>query len=121
MLINVTVTDPLNRFVTGLERDKIQAEYRELIQTIEKLKAIIASPELQMKIIGDDLMEIKKKYGDERRTEIVYDTKDFTIEDMIAEEDVVVTISHGGFIKRFPVSGYRRQGRGGKGITGAAT
>jgi DNA gyrase subunit A len=107
--------------LTGLERDKIQAEYRELIQTIEKLKAIIASPELQMKIIGDDLMEIKKKYGDERRTEIIYDTKDFTIEDMIAEEDVVVTISHGGFIKRFPVSGYRRQGRGGKGITGAAT
>jgi DNA gyrase subunit A len=107
--------------LTGLERDKIQAEYRELIQLIERLKAIIASPELQMKIIGDDLMEIKKKYGDERRTEIVYDTKDFTIEDMIAEEDVVVTISHGGFIKRFPVSGYRRQGRGGKGITGAAT
>ncbi|MDP4200754.1 MAG: DNA gyrase subunit A [Bacteroidota bacterium] len=107
--------------LTGLERDKIQAEYRDLIQLIEKLKAIIASPELQMKIIGDELAEIKKKYGDERRTEIVYDTKDFTIEDMIAEEDVVVTISHQGFIKRFPVSGYRRQGRGGKGITGAAT
>jgi DNA gyrase subunit A len=107
--------------LTGLERDKIQAEYRDLIQLIERLKAIIASPELQMKIIGDDLAEVKKKYGDERRTEIVYDTKDFTIEDMIAEEDVVVTISHGGFIKRFPVSGYRRQGRGGKGITGAAT
>jgi DNA gyrase subunit A len=107
--------------LTGLERDKIQAEYREIIQLIERLKAIIASPELQMKIIGDELAEIKKKYGDERRTEIIYDTKDFTIEDMIAEEDVVVTISHGGFIKRFPVSGYRRQGRGGKGITGAAT
>ncbi len=107
--------------LTGLERDKIQAEYREIIQLIERLKAIIASPELQMKIIGDELAEVKKKYGDERRTEIIYDTKDFTIEDMIAEEDVVVTISHGGFIKRFPVSGYRRQGRGGKGITGAAT
>ncbi len=107
--------------LTGLEREKIQAEYRDLLQQIEKFKSIIASPELQMKIIGDELTEIKKKFGDERRTDIVYDTKDFTIEDMIAEEDVVVTISHGGFIKRFPVSGYRRQGRGGKGITGAAT
>ncbi len=110
----------LQRLV-GLEREKIEAEYRDLIQLIEKLKAIIGSPELQMKIIGDELTEIRKKYGDGRRTEIIYDTKDFTIEDMIAEEDVVVTISHGGFIKRFPVSGYRRQGRGGKGITGAAT
>ncbi len=107
--------------LTGLEREKIQAEYRDLLQQIEKFKSIIASPELQMKIIGDELTEIRNKYGDKRRTEIVYDTKDFTIEDMIAEEDVVVTISHGGFIKRFPVSGYRRQGRGGKGITGAAT
>jgi DNA gyrase subunit A len=107
--------------LTGLEREKIEAEYREIIQLIAKLQAIIASPELQMKIIGDELSEIKKRFGDERRTEIVYDTKDFTIEDMIAEEDVVVTISHGGFIKRFPVSGYRRQGRGGKGVTGAAT
>jgi DNA gyrase subunit A len=110
----------LQRLV-GLEREKIQAEYRDLLQQIEKFKSIIASPELQMKIIGDELTEIRNKYGDKRRTEIVYDTKDFTIEDMIAEEDVVVTISHGGFIKRFPVSGYRRQGRGGKGITGAAT
>ncbi len=107
--------------LTGLERDKIEAEYRDLIQLIERLKTIIASPQLQMKIIGDELAELKAKFGDKRRTEIVYDTKDFTIEDMIAEEDVVVTISHGGFIKRFPVSGYRRQGRGGKGVTGAAT
>jgi DNA gyrase subunit A len=107
--------------LTGLERDKIEAEYREIIQLIEKLQAIIASPELQMKIIADELNEIKRRFGDERRTEIVYDTKDFTIEDMIAEEDVVVTISHSGFIKRFPVSGYRRQGRGGKGVTGAAS
>ena len=107
--------------LTGLERSKIEAEYRELIQLIAKLQAILASQDLQMKIIGDELLEVKKKYGDARRTEIVYDTKDFTIEDMIAEEDVVVTISHSGFIKRFPVSGYRRQARGGKGITGAAT
>lgn len=107
--------------LTGLEREKIEQEYREVIQLIERLRAILNSKELQMKIIADELQEIKKKYGDERRTEIIYDTKDFTIEDMIAEEDVVVTISHGGFIKRFPVSGYRRQGRGGKGVTGAAT
>ncbi len=107
--------------LTGLERSKIEAEYRELLQLIQKLQSILASQELQMKIIGDELQEVKKKYGDERRTEIIYDTKDFTIEDMIAEEDVVVTISHSGFIKRFPVSGYRRQARGGKGVTGAST
>ncbi|MCK7526356.1 MAG: hypothetical protein MZV64_56520 [Ignavibacteriales bacterium] len=66
-------------------------------------------------------MLLKEKYGDERRTEIIKDYKEFALEDIIAEEDVVVTISHGGFIKRFPVSGYRRQGRGGKGVTGAGT
>ncbi|MEP7235459.1 MAG: DNA gyrase subunit A, partial [Ignavibacteriota bacterium] len=107
--------------LTGLERGKIEAEYREVIQLIEKLKAILASNTLQLKIISDELTEVRNKFADKRRTEIIYDTKDFTIEDMIAEEDVVVTISHGGFIKRIPVSGYRRQGRGGKGITGAAT
>lgn len=107
--------------LTGLERNKIETEYREVIQLIEKLKAILASQKLQLQIISDELTEIKNKFSDKRRTEIIYDTKDFTIEDMIAEEDVVVTISHSGFIKRIPVSGYRRQGRGGKGITGAAT
>jgi DNA gyrase subunit A len=107
--------------LTGLERSKIEAEYRELIQLIEKLKAILASTKLQFKIITDELTEVQKKFADKRRTEIIYDTKDFTIEDMIAEEEVVVTISHTGFIKRFPVSGYRRQGRGGKGVTGAGT
>ncbi len=74
-----------------------------------------------MQIIKDELLEIKKKYGDERRTEVVYKTEEFSVEDMIAEEDVVITISHSGFIKRFPVSGYRRQARGGKGVTGATT
>ncbi|HEY6172135.1 MAG TPA: DNA gyrase C-terminal beta-propeller domain-containing protein, partial [Candidatus Kapabacteria bacterium] len=107
--------------LTGLERDKIEAEYRDLIKLIEKLKSILASPKLQMQIIADELAEVKSKYATKRRTEIIFDTKDFTIEDMIAEEDVVVTISHNGFIKRFPVSGYRRQGRGGKGVTGAAS
>ncbi|MBI4535468.1 MAG: DNA gyrase subunit A, partial [Ignavibacteriae bacterium] len=107
--------------LTGLERKKIEEEYRETIKLIEKLKAILKSKQLQMEIIKEELLEIKKKYGDERRTEIVYKAEEFSIEDMIAEEQVVITISHNGFIKRFPVSGYRRQSRGGRGITGAAT
>ena len=107
--------------LTGLERKKVEEEYRETIKTIERLKAILKSKQLQMKIVEDELLELKKKYGDERRTEIVYKAEEFSIEDMIAEEEVVITISHQGFIKRFPVSGYRRQSRGGKGVTGAAT
>jgi len=107
--------------LTGLERKKIEDEYRETIKLIEKLKSILKSKQLQMEIIKEELLEIKKKYGDERRTEIIYKAEEFTIEDMIAEEQVVITISHGGFIKRFPVSGYRRQSRGGRGSTGAST
>jgi DNA gyrase subunit A len=107
--------------LTGLERKKVEDEYRDTIKLIEKLKAILKSKQLQMKIIEDELAEMKEKYGDDRRTEIVYKAEEFNIEDMIAEEEVVVTISHNGFIKRFPVSGYRRQSRGGKGVTGAAT
>ena len=107
--------------LTGLERKKVEEEYRETIKLIERLKAILKSKPLQMRIIEEELLELKKKYGDERRTEIVYKAEEFSIEDMIAEEDVVITISHQGFIKRFPVSGYRRQSRGGKGVTGAAT
>jgi len=107
--------------LTGLERKKIEDEYRDTIKQIERLKAILKSKQLQMEIIREELLEIKKNYGDERRTEIVYTAEEFSIEDMIAEEQVVITISHGGFIKRFPVSGYRRQGRGGRGSTGATT
>lgn len=107
--------------LTGLERKKVEDEYRDTIKLIEKLRAILKSRQLQMEIIKDELLEIRKNYGDERRTEIVYDFKDFSIEDMIAEEDVVITFSHNGFVKRFPVSGYRRQNRGGTGITGATT
>ena len=106
--------------LTGLERKKIEEEYRETIKLIERLKAILKSKQLQMEIIKEELLDIKKKYGDDRRTEIVYKAEEFSIEDMIAEEQVVVTISHNGFIKRFPVSGYRRQSRGGRGSTGAA-
>ena len=107
--------------LTGLERKKVEDEYRETIKLIEKLKAILQSKQLQLKIIEDELTELKKKYGDARRTEIVYKAEEFSVEDMIAEEDVVITISHKGFIKRYPVTGYRRQSRGGKGVTGAAT
>jgi DNA gyrase subunit A len=107
--------------LTGLERKKVEDEYREIIKLITKLKAILASKQLQMQIIKDELLAIREKFADPRRTEIVYDFEEFRIEDMIAQEEVVLTISHSGFIKRFPVSGYRRQSRGGKGVTGAAS
>jgi len=107
--------------LTGLERKKIEDEYKETIKLIEKLKAILADEKRRKNIIKEELIDLKEKYGDERRTEIVHDYKEFDIEDIIAEEDVVVTISHSGFIKRFPVSGYRKQSRGGKGVTGAGT
>ncbi len=107
--------------LTGLERKKIEDEYKEVIKLIEKLKGILGSEEKRYLIIKDELLEIKERYGDERRTEIIYNYEEFSLEDIIAEEDVVVTISHKGFIKRFPVSGYRKQGRGGKGVTGAGT
>ncbi len=107
--------------LTGLERKKIENDYKETIKLIEKLRGILDREDLRNQIIKEELLEIKDKYADERRTEIIYDYKDFSLEDIIAEEDVVVTISHRGFIKRFPVSGYRKQGRGGRGVTGAGT
>ncbi|HRP92895.1 MAG TPA: DNA gyrase subunit A [Ignavibacteriaceae bacterium] len=107
--------------LTGLERKKIEDEYKETIKLIERLRGILDNERTRNKIIKEELLALKEKYGDERRTEIIKDFKEFALEDIIAEEDVVVTISHGGFIKRFPVSGYRRQGRGGKGVTGAGT
>jgi DNA gyrase subunit A len=107
--------------LTGLERKKIEDEYKEVIKLIEKLRGILENVDRRNTIIKDELLALKERYGDERRTEIVYKFEEFSLEDMIAEEDVVVTISHKGFIKRFPVSGYRKQGRGGKGVTGAGT
>jgi DNA gyrase subunit A len=107
--------------LTGLERKKIEDEYRETIKLIEKLKFILANKAKRMQIISEELLELKEKYGDERRTMVIKDYSEFNIEDIIAEEDVVITISHNGYIKRFPVSGYRRQSRGGKGVTAAAT
>ncbi len=107
--------------LTGLERKKIEDEYKETIKLIESLKGILESEEKRYQIIKDELLVIKEKYGDKRRTEVIYDYTEFSLEDIIAEEDVVVTISHQGFIKRFPASGYKKQGRGGKGVTGAGT
>lgn len=107
--------------LTGLERKKIEDEYKATIKLIEQLKGILSSEEKRYLIIKDELLAIKERYGDERRTEIIKDYEEFSLEDTIAEEDVVVTISHSGYIKRFPVSGYRKQGRGGKGVTGAGT
>ncbi len=105
--------------LTGMEREKIEKEYSETLALIEELRFILANPEKQMQIIREELLKIKKVYGDERRTEIMPQEGEFSIEDMIAQEDVVITITHEGYIKRFPVSGYRRQARGGKGVTGA--
>ncbi len=107
--------------LTGLERKKIETEYLETIKLINKLKAILANKAMRMQIIIDELMALKEKFGDDRRTEIILKTEEFTIEDIIAEEDMVITISHTGFIKRFPVSGYRRQSRGGTGHSGVST
>jgi DNA gyrase subunit A len=107
--------------LTGLERKKIEDELKEVLKLISKLKAILANKSLRMQIIIDELNSLKEKYGDDRRTEIITKTEEFTIEDMIAEEDMVITISHFGFIKRFPVSGYRRQTRGGTGHSGVST
>ncbi len=107
--------------LTGLERKKIEEEYKELLKLIERLKAILDNRQLRMQIIKDELTDIKKNFGDERRTEIITNYEELSVEDMIAEEDMVITISHRGNIKRFPVSGYRRQRRGGKGAMGAAT
>jgi len=109
------------RVLTGLERDKIKQEYDELMKLIDYLKSILNDEVLRMKIIKDELVEIKDKYGDERKTDIVYASGDFRMEDMIADEDVVITISHMGYIKRTALTEYRTQARGGKGSKGTTT
>jgi DNA gyrase subunit A len=107
--------------LTGLEREKIINEYKETLKEIERLKAILASEALVSKIIKDELLEIRAKYADERRTEITEETKEITIEDLITEEEMVITVSHQGYIKRNPLSAYRSQRRGGKGLIGMET
>ena len=107
--------------LTGLERKKIEEEYAGLIKTIEKLRAILASKDMRMKIIKDEMFELRDKYGDERRTVITGAAEDFSVEDLIAEEDMVITITHAGYVKRLSTSQYRKQRRGGKGVIGSTT
>jgi DNA gyrase subunit A len=105
--------------LTGLERDKIETEYKELLETIQGLKDILGQKDLRMNIIKEETLEIKKSYGDDRRTVILEGSSDIETEDMVADEEMVITISHQGYIKRLPVDTYRKQGRGGKGLSGS--
>lgn len=107
--------------LTGLERDKVQGEYEEVKKLIAELKAILESEELQRSIVKEELQDIKERYGDERRTTITFAAGDISIEDMIEDEEVVVTISHLGYIKRTPAKEYRTQARGGRGARGSKT
>jgi DNA gyrase subunit A len=107
--------------LTGLEREKIEEEYRETIKRIEELRSILASPAKRMAIIRGELLELREKYGDKRLTMIVDETEELTVEDLIAEEDMVITITHSGYIKRLSTSSYRRQNRGGRGVMGMET
>ncbi|MCR4321066.1 MAG: DNA gyrase subunit A [Candidatus Brocadiaceae bacterium] len=105
--------------LTGLEQGKIEEEYKKICAEIKEYQAILASDKLVLNIIKKDIVEIKERFGDKRRTEIVAATTEFNIEDLIAEENVAVIITHEGYIKRLPLTAYRKQHRGGKGVTGA--
>lgn len=107
--------------LTGLERDKIEEEYAELRKTIEYLRAVLANEQMLLGIIRRELLEIKEKFGDERRTKITHDEGEMDMEDLIAEEDVVITVTHQNYIKRMPADTYRSQRRGGRGVTGMGT
>jgi DNA gyrase subunit A len=115
------ILDMRLRTLTGLEVEKLNAEYAELMKTIESLKEILNNESLRYSLIKDELLEIKQKFGDERRSEIVYVGDEFKVEDMIADENVVITISHLGYMKRTNLAEYRAQGRGGKGSKGSST
>lgn len=107
--------------LTGLEREKVEAELAELLKTIAWLEEVLSNRQMVIDIIKEELLRIKEKYGDERRTEILPDAKELEIEDLIAEEDMVVTITQSGYIKRLNPNNYRSQRRGGKGVTGMST
>lgn len=109
------------RQLTGLEQDKLRAEYNDIVKLIEHLKEILASFELRMQIIREELLQVRAQYNDERRTDIVYASEEFNPEDFYADEEVVITISHMGYIKRTPLSEYKVQNRGGVGSKGSAT
>lgn len=115
------ILDMRLRALTGLEIDKLRAEYEELMQHIAYLKSILEDEDLRMKIIKDELVDIRERYGDARRSEIVYAANDLRMEDMIADEEVVITISHLGYIKRTPLTEYRVQSRGGVGSRASTT
>jgi len=109
------------RRLTGLEREKIEDEYKELLALIEDLKAILASEARQRQIIKDELDDMKKKYGDPRRSEITIDTSDLDVEDLIADEEMVITLTKQGYIKRMNANVYRNQHKGGAGVIGMKT
>ena len=109
------------RHLTGLEQDKLRGEYDEIMKLIDHLNTILANHDLRMEIITNELLEVKAKYGDERRTEIVYASEDFNPEDFYADEEMVITISHMGYIKRTPLTEFKTQNRGGVGAKGSTT
>ncbi|WP_316800358.1 DNA gyrase subunit A [Pedobacter frigidisoli] len=115
------ILDMTLRRLTGLERDKIKEEYAELMKTIDYLKSVLADEGLRMQIIKDELEEVKQKFGDERRTTIVHSAEDMSMEDFIDDEEVVITISHEGYVKRTPATEFKAQGRGGKGSKGSTS
>ena len=115
------IVDMRLRALTGLEHDKLETERKDLESQISYLTEVLGSVDKQMQIIKDELLEMKEKYGDERRTEIIYSSEEFNPEDFYADDDMVITISHMGYIKRTPLAEYRTQNRGGVGVKGSAT
>jgi DNA gyrase subunit A len=109
---------PLRR-LTRLSRQELEAEHQELLATIKRLKALLASPEAILGVVKEELLELRKKYGDPRRTELLADEGEFDLQDLIQEQDVIITVTRAGYVKRLPVDTYRRQARGGKGVIGA--
>ncbi len=107
--------------LTGLEREKIEQEYKDVLETIEWLESVLADEKKVLGLIRDELLDVKKRFADERRTVITSDVSKLQVEDLIAEEDIVITLTHGNYIKRLPVDTYRNQKRGGRGVTGMGT
>lgn len=107
--------------LTGLEREKIEQEYKDILETIEWLEAVLADDQKVLNIIKEELLDVRRRFADARRTVITTDTSRLDVEDLIAEEDIIITLTHGGYVKRLPVDTYRSQKRGGRGVTGMGT